>query len=333
EHDMLPSEPVTIVLSEMGWVRNAKGHDIDPSGMNYRAGDSYHSAVRGMSNQPVMFLDSTGRSYTLSPNDMPSGRSQGEPLTGKLTFPPDAHVKYMLAGSAGQEYLLATREGYGAVLSYDEMETKNKTGKGLLTVSEETELLEPFLVDPQKKNDQYWLVIITDKTRILAISAEQLTDLNKKGRGTRLVSLGKEQSDVIDQLLLVPKNEALIFTADGQQEVLKAEEISYFSGHVGDEPTPLKHLHPEAVTVIMSEKGLIRCQKGHNIDAETVGFKAGDNYFEAIEGMSNQPVHLIDTTGQSYTIDVDALPSGRSKGDTLLDKLKVQTGAQLRHIV
>ncbi|MBG6026197.1 DNA topoisomerase IV subunit A [Proteus mirabilis] len=333
EQDMLPSEPVTIVLSEMGWVRNAKGHDIDPSGMSYRAGDSYHSAVRGMSNQPVLFLDSTGRSYTLSPNDMPSGRSQGEPLTGKLTFPPEASVKYMLAGSAGQEYLLATKEGYGSVLSYDEMETKNKTGKGLLTVSEETELLAPFLVDPQKKNEQHWFIIITDKTRILAISAEQLNEMNKKGRGTRLVALGKEQGDVIEQMLFAPKDEALIFTVDGQQEVLKAEEINYFSGNAGDEPIPLKHLHPEAVTVIMSEKGLIRCQKGHNIDAKSVGFKSGDDYFDAVEGMSNQPVHLIDTTGQSYTVDVDALPSGRSKGDALTERLKVQKGAQLRHVV
>ena len=73
------------------------------------------------------------------------------------------------------------------------METKNKTGKGLLTVSQETELLEPFLVDPQKKNNRYWLIIITDKTRILAISAEQLNEMNKKGRGTRLVALGKDK--------------------------------------------------------------------------------------------------------------------------------------------
>ena len=333
EQDMLPSEPITIVLSEMGWVRNAKGHDIDPSAMSYRAGDNYHSAVRGMSNQPVLFLDSTGRSYTLSPTDMPSGRSQGEPLTSKLTFPPEASVKYMLAGNVGQEYLLATKEGYGSVLSYEEMETKNKTGKGLLTVSEDTELLEPFLVDAQKKNDQHWLIVITDKTRILAISAEQLNEMNKKGRGTRLVALGKEQGDTIEQILLAPKNEALIFMVDGQHEVLKAEEINYFSGNAGDEPIPLKHLHPEAVTVIMSENGLIRCQKGHNIDAESAGFKAGDSYFDAIEGMSNQPVHLIDTTGQSYTVDIDALPSGRSKGDTLADRLKIQKGAQLRHVI
>lgn len=82
---------------------------------------------------------------------------------------------------------------------------KNKTGKGLLTVSDETELLAPFLVDAEKKNNQHWLVIITDKTRILAISAEHLNEMNKKGRGTRLVALGKEQSDVIEQIVLIAK--------------------------------------------------------------------------------------------------------------------------------
>lgn len=88
EHDIVPSEPVTIVLSEMGWVRSAKGHDIDPSGLSYKAGDSFRAAARGMSNQPVVFIDSTGRSYALDPLTLPSARGQGEPLTGKLTPPP-----------------------------------------------------------------------------------------------------------------------------------------------------------------------------------------------------------------------------------------------------
>ncbi|HAT25213.1 MAG TPA: DNA topoisomerase IV subunit A, partial [Pantoea septica] len=92
ENELVPSEPVTIVLSQMGWVRSAKGHDIDPSGLSYKAGDSYLAAARGKSNQPVAFIDSTGRSYTLDPTSLPSARGQGEPLTGKLTPPPGAVV-------------------------------------------------------------------------------------------------------------------------------------------------------------------------------------------------------------------------------------------------
>ncbi|MDU2785466.1 MAG: DNA topoisomerase IV subunit A, partial [Enterobacter sp.] len=90
EHDMQPSEPVTIVLSQSGWVRSAKGHDIDAPGLSYKAGDSFKAAVKGKSNQPVAFIDSTGRSYAIDPITLPSARGQGEPLTGKLTLPPGA---------------------------------------------------------------------------------------------------------------------------------------------------------------------------------------------------------------------------------------------------
>ncbi|MDN6549457.1 MAG: DNA topoisomerase IV subunit A, partial [Enterobacterales bacterium] len=93
EHDFIPSEPVTIVLSEGGWVRSAKGHDIDPTGLSYKAGDSFRAAARGKSNQPVVFIDSTGRSYALDPTTLPSARGQGEPLTGKLTPPPGATIE------------------------------------------------------------------------------------------------------------------------------------------------------------------------------------------------------------------------------------------------
>ena len=99
ETELVPSEPVTIVLSQMGWVRSAKGHDIDPAGLSYKAGDSYLAAARGKSNQPVAFIDSTGRSYTLDPTSLPSARGQGEPLTGKLTPPPGAVVEQKLMTS------------------------------------------------------------------------------------------------------------------------------------------------------------------------------------------------------------------------------------------
>ncbi|MCK8164843.1 DNA topoisomerase IV subunit A, partial [Erwinia amylovora] len=90
EHELMPSEPVTIVLSQSGWVRSAKGHDLDPAGLSYKAGDSFLGAARGKRNQPVVFIDATGRSYALDPVTLPSARGQGEPLTGKLTTPPAA---------------------------------------------------------------------------------------------------------------------------------------------------------------------------------------------------------------------------------------------------
>ncbi|HBL7236016.1 TPA: DNA topoisomerase IV subunit A, partial [Serratia marcescens] len=108
EHDFVPSEPVTIVLSEMGWVRSAKGHDIDPAGLSYKAGDSFRGAARGKSNQPVVFIDSTGRSYALDPMTLPSARGQGEPLTGKLTPPPGATIEQVLMAADDQKLLMAS---------------------------------------------------------------------------------------------------------------------------------------------------------------------------------------------------------------------------------
>ncbi|HBM2799681.1 TPA: DNA topoisomerase IV subunit A, partial [Enterobacter hormaechei subsp. xiangfangensis] len=105
EHDMLPSEPVTIVLSQSGWVRSAKGHDIDAPGLSYKSGDSFKAAVKGKSNQPVAFIDSTGRSYAIDPITLPSARGQGEPLTGKLTLPPGATVEHMLMEADDQKLL------------------------------------------------------------------------------------------------------------------------------------------------------------------------------------------------------------------------------------
>lgn len=133
EHDMLPSEPVTIVLSQMGWVRSAKGHDIDAPGLNYKAGDSFKAAVKGKSNQPVVFVDSTGRSYAIDPITLPSARGQGEPLTGKLTLPPGATVDHMLMESDDQKLLMASDAGYGFVCTFNDLVARNRAGFDHLT--------------------------------------------------------------------------------------------------------------------------------------------------------------------------------------------------------
>ncbi|HBP94582.1 MAG TPA: DNA topoisomerase IV subunit A, partial [Pantoea agglomerans] len=136
ETELVPSEPVTIVLSQMGWVRSAKGHDIDPAGLSYKAGDSYLAAARGKSNQPVAFIDSTGRSYTLDPTSLPSARGQGEPLTGKLTPPPGAVVEQVLMEPDDQRLLMASDAGYGFICTFSDLVSRNRAGKALLTLPE-----------------------------------------------------------------------------------------------------------------------------------------------------------------------------------------------------
>ena len=121
ETALIPSEPVTIVLSEKGWVRAAKGHEIDPASLSYKAGDSFRAAALGRSNQQVVFLDSTGRAYTLAAHSLPSARGQGEPLTGRFNPPDGARFVGVLAGDPDSLYLLASDAGYGFVVRLGDM--------------------------------------------------------------------------------------------------------------------------------------------------------------------------------------------------------------------
>lgn len=144
EHEILPSEPITVVLSDMGWVRSAKGHDIEPTNLNYKAGDGFKGAARGKSNQAAVFLDTTGRSYSVDPLELPSARSQGEPLTGKLTLPPGASIEHVLMAPDEQKYLMASDAGYGFICTFNDLVTKNKTGKALISLPENAKVLAPI---------------------------------------------------------------------------------------------------------------------------------------------------------------------------------------------
>jgi topoisomerase-4 subunit A len=147
EHDMLPSEPVTIVLSQMGWVRSAKGHDIDAQGLSYKAGDSWKASSKGKSNQPVVFIDTTGRSYAIDPITLPSARGQGEPLTGKLTLPPGASVEHMLMESDDRKLLMASDAGYGFVCTFNDLVARNRAGKALITLPDNARVMPPLVIE------------------------------------------------------------------------------------------------------------------------------------------------------------------------------------------
>ena len=134
ETDLLPTEPITIVLSESGWVRAAKGHDVDPESLNFRTGDRYATSVKARSNQQIVFLDSTGRSYSLPAHTLPSARGQGEPLSGRLQMPTDARFVAVLAGDLNKPLLLSNTAGYGFVTTLENLLAKNKAGKALFNL-------------------------------------------------------------------------------------------------------------------------------------------------------------------------------------------------------
>lgn len=198
EHDILPSEPVTIVLSVMGWVRSAKGHDIDPTNLNYKAGDGFRSAARGKTNQPVVFLDSTGRSYSLDPLDLPSARGQGEPLTGKLALPPGATIEHVLTAPEEQKYLLASDAGYGFICTFSDLVAKNKAGKALITLPNNAKVLAPLEV---KNEQQDLLLAITNAGRMLIFPVSDLPQLSK-GKGNKIINIAAAQSASREDLLV-----------------------------------------------------------------------------------------------------------------------------------
>ena len=198
EHDILPSEPVTIVLSVMGWVRSAKGHDIDPANLNYKAGDGFLSAAKGKTNQPVVFLDSTGRSYSLDPLDLPSARGQGEPLTGKLALPPGATIEHVLTAPEEQKYLLASDAGYGFICTFSDLVAKNKAGKALITLPNNAKVLAPLEVNNEQQD---LLLAITKAGRMLIFPVSDLPQLSK-GKGNKIVNISAAQSASRDDLLV-----------------------------------------------------------------------------------------------------------------------------------
>lgn len=198
ESDLLPTEPVTVVLSEKGWVRCAKGHDVDAAGLSYKAGDAFKTAAPGRSNQQAVFLDSTGRCYSLPAHSLPSARGQGEPLTGRLAPPAGAHFERLLLLDEAALYLLASDAGYGFLAKGEDLLAKNKSGKVLLTLPDGAQVMQPLWVrDAQTES----LAVVTREGRLLVLGVNELPQL-AKGKGNKIITLGDDKDAAIDMALL-----------------------------------------------------------------------------------------------------------------------------------
>lgn len=232
ESDMTPAEPVTVILSEMGWVRCAKGHDIDPKSLSYKAGDSYLAHACGKSNQAVVFIDSTGRSYALDPLSLPSARSQGEPLTGKLNLPTGATIEYVVMASEQQELLMASDAGYGFICKFEDLIARNKAGKALISLPENAKVLKPKTLI----NSTALVVAITSAGRILIFPAQDLPVLSK-GKGNKMITIpaanAKDRSELLTKLLLISDQASLEFYSGKRKIVLKPEDLQKFRAERG----------------------------------------------------------------------------------------------------
>ena len=233
ETELLPTEPVTVVLSEKGWVRCAKGHDIDAAGLSYKAGDGFKAAAAGRSNQFAVFLDSTGRSYSLAAHSLPSARGQGEPLTGRLTPPPGASFDCLLLPDDEALYVLASDAGYGFVAKGEDLQAKNKAGKALLSLPAGARVLAPR---PLVDRDSDWLAAVTSEGRLLVFKVADLPQL-AKGKGNKIIGIPGERvasrEEYLCDLAVLPQGGTLVLQAGKRTLSLRPDDLEHYKGERG----------------------------------------------------------------------------------------------------
>ncbi|OOE15371.1 DNA topoisomerase IV subunit A [Stutzerimonas degradans] len=233
ENELLPSEPVTVVISEKGWVRCAKGHDIDATGLSYKAGDGFKAAAGGRSNQYAVFIDSTGRSYSLAAHSLPSARGQGEPLTGRLTPPPGASFECVLLPDDDALYVIASDAGYGFVVKGDDLQAKNKAGKTLLSLPAGAKVVAPR---PLHSRDDDWLAAVTTEGRLLVFPVRDLPQLGK-GKGNKIIGIPGERvasrEEYLVDLAVLPAGATLTLQAGKRTLSLKADDLEHYKGERG----------------------------------------------------------------------------------------------------
>jgi len=227
---LLPSEPLTVVLSNMGWVRAAKGHDMDPCSLNFKAGDGFCDADRGRSQQSAVFLDSGGRSYTLPAHTLPSARGQGEPLSGRLKPPTGVSFRGVVIGGESEEVLLTSTTGYGFVSTIGDMVSKNKAGKAMVSVGQGGDVLLPQrLVMPM---DDYWLAVATNQGYLLVFELNELP-LLPKGKGVKMISIPKakvgEGGEFVVGVALLSETDTLRVHAGQRYINLKPGDLDNFT--------------------------------------------------------------------------------------------------------
>ena len=233
ETDLVPAEAVTVVLSEKGWVRCAKGHEVDGAALSYKAGDSFLAQASGRSNQQAVFLDSTGRSYSLMAHSLPSARGQGEPLTGRLSPPPGAEFVGVLVPEDQQLYLLASDAGYGFVVQGADLQAKNKNGKALLSLPDGGKVIAPV---PVRQRDSDQVIAISNEGRLLVFPLKDLPQLSK-GKGNKILSIPsarvKSREEFLLALALLPEGASAVLTAGKRTLTLKPADLEHYRGERG----------------------------------------------------------------------------------------------------
>ncbi|MCG5500428.1 DNA topoisomerase IV subunit A [Ectothiorhodospira lacustris] len=233
ESALIPSEPLTVALSRMGWARAAKGHEVDAAGLSYKSGDGFLSAALGRSNQQAVFIDSTGRTYALAAHTLPSARGQGEPLSGRLSPPDGARFVGVMMGASDDLYLLATDHGYGFICTLDDMISRNRAGKVVLTVPEGANVLPPVRIrDPERQR----LAAATTDGYLLVTALSDLPRM-ARGKGNKIINIPsarlKAREEWMVEPVLLAEGEVLNVVAGKKFKAVKGAELEEYLGERG----------------------------------------------------------------------------------------------------
>ncbi|ARU28891.1 DNA topoisomerase IV subunit A [Cellvibrio sp. PSBB006] len=234
ETELMSVDPVTVVISDKGWIRSAKGHDIDPAGLSYKAGDSFKFALHGKSNQNVILLDSTGRSYSLPAHNLPSARGQGEPLSGRINPPSGATFEGALMGNDEQPVLLTSDAGYGFVATLADLVSKNKAGKALLSLPDGARVLPPQILtgDPA----QTLLAAVSNDGRLLVFLVTELPQL-ARGKGNKIMNIPsarvKSREEFVLAVAVINPGQMLTLYSGKRHITLKPADLDHYRGERG----------------------------------------------------------------------------------------------------
>ncbi len=229
ETDLMGADPVTVVLSAKGWIRAAKGYDVDGNTLTYKSGDAFLVQANAKTNQQAVFLDSSGRSYSINIHGLPGARGYGEPVTGSVNLTAGATLATMVVGSNKDQYLMASESGYGFVTTFEDMLSKNKNGKALLNKPDDKALHAPIKLADQKQD---WVVAVSNEGRLLTFPAADLP-LMSKGKGNKIINLGAAGTETLIGLSLMKEGDVLVVNAGKRHVKMKFKDLEHYQGERG----------------------------------------------------------------------------------------------------
>jgi topoisomerase IV subunit A len=246
ETTLIPNEPVTVVLSTGGWVRSAKGHDVEPGALSYKGGDAFKALARGRSLQSAVFIDSTGRTYTLPAHSLPSARGHGEPLSGRLDPPDGAKFAGVMIGEPEDLWLLASDAGYGFTARLKELVTDRRAGKTVLSVPENAQVLAPA---PVPSADSL-VAVVSSEGKLLAFPVGEVPEM-PRGKGNKLYDIpGKKartRTELMTALAVVPPNASLVLWSGETQKVIEWRDLQAYLGQRAQRGMVLKRGWPRKI--------------------------------------------------------------------------------------